>query len=108
MHGTGPHALLGGPLLQLHEHDVRLRLDQPPDQPCIQSRPTLPLRHPLVAPAPMPLSGDLQHPAVAHLEPLGHLPKCPLAGVIGRQHLAPKIVTIHSGHPPSFSQIPQA
>ncbi len=32
MHGADPYTLLGGLLLQLHQNDVRLRLDQPPNQ----------------------------------------------------------------------------
>jgi len=98
MHGAGLHALLGGPLPQLYQDDVRLRLDQTPDQPGIDAAGSPPLRNPLITPALTLGSGDLQHPAVAHIEALSQLTHRALAGPIGRQHLAPKIIAIRSRH----------
>ena len=96
MHGAGPHALLGGLLLQLHQNDVRLRLHPPPDQFGIDAAGSTTLRHPLVAPAPTLGGGDLQHPAVADTEPLSQPSHRAFASRIGRQDLTPKIIAICS------------
>ena len=104
MHGTGPYALLGGFLPQLHQNDVRLRLDQPPDQLGIDAAGSAALRHPLVA-AALTLDGsDLQHPAVADIEPISQLSHRAFASRIGRQNLTPKIIAICSRHLLTISQ----
>jgi hypothetical protein len=98
MHGAGPYSLLGGLLLQLHQNDVRLHLDQPPDQLGVDAAGSTTLWHPLVTAALTLGGGDLQHPAVANIEPLSHLSHRAFTCRIGRQHLAPKIIAICSRH----------
>ncbi len=84
MHGAGPHATLGGLLLKLHQNDVRLRVNQAPDQTGIDPAGGTTLRHPLIA-AALTLRGSyLQHPAVADIEPLSQLSHRALASGIGR------------------------
>ena len=64
---------------------IRLRLDQPPDQRAIDTAGCTALRHPLVAAGQTLGGGDLQHPTVAHTEPLSQRPHRAFASRIGRQ-----------------------
>lgn len=99
MHGTGPHTLFGGLLLQFHEHDVRLRLDQPPHQLMIDPAGRTALWNPLRT-ARMPLgAGNLLDPTVTDVESQGQLLHRPFAASIRRQNLAPKIISISPSHP---------
>lgn len=99
MHGAGPHTLFGGLLLQFHEHDVRLRLDQPPNQLVIDPTGGATLWNPLRT-ACIPLgAGNLLNPTVTDVESQRQLLHRPFAASIRRQHLAPKIISISPSHP---------
>jgi hypothetical protein len=98
VHGTGPHAFQGGLLLQLHQHDVRLLIDQPPDHLSVDPAHRTALWRPLRT-ACFPLrAGDLLNPAITDVEPQRQLLHRTLATSIRRQYLAPKIIPISTSH----------